>query len=273
MLVELLLLLGIAIIVPLALPLHPGMPDWAGPSAVVAAVPVVLAYLMGRSDLSTVLVAPWIAVSVALLVAAIRHWSAEPTLLGVVWVGASAYLVVGASWVLFDRADMVVAGFGQPFVLLTAVHFHFAGFLTAVIVGCLWRHRPRDRWAAAAAIVAVASPPIIAVGFTWFGWLQVGGAVLLTLAVWVTAGVILARVTRDVDRASAWLLGVSAVSVIIPMILAVQWAIGQNLGTPALSIPGMARTHGVLNAIGFCLLGVLGWRRVDGPLDRARPVG
>jgi hypothetical protein len=272
MLVDLLLLLGITVIVPLALPLHPGMPDWAAPSAVMAAVPVVLAYIIGRGEVSTALVVPWVAVSAVLLVAAVRHWLTGPTLRGLVWVGGNAYLVVGTSWLLFDRATMAVAGFGQPFVLLTAVHFHYAGFLTAVLVGCLWRHRPHDRWAAAAAIGAIASPPIVAVGFTWVGWLQVVGAILMTLAVWVAAGVMLARVVRDVDRASAWLLGLSAVSVIVPMILAVQWAVGQNLGTPALSIPDMARTHGVLNAVGFCLLGVLGWRRVHGPLDRVRAV-
>lgn len=272
MLVDLLLLLGIAVIVPLALPLHPGMPDWAAPSAVIAAAPVVLAHLIGRGEVSAVLVAPWLALSTVLFIAAVRHWLAGPSLRGLVWAGASAYLVVGACWLLFDRASMVVAGFGQPFVLLTAVHFHFAGFLADVLVGCLWRHRPGDRWAAAAALGTVASPPIVAVGFTWFGWLQVLGAVLMTLAVWVAAGVILTRVIGGVDRASAWLLGASAISVIVPMVMAVQWAVGQNLGTPSLSIPDMARTHGVLNVVGFCLLGVLGWRRVHGPLDPRRRV-
>ena len=31
-------------------------------------------------------------------------------------------------------------------------------------------------------------------------------------------------------------------------------------GEPALSIPDMARTHGVVNAVGFTLLGLLGWQ-------------
>ncbi len=31
------------------------------------------------------------------------------------------------------------------------------------------------------------------------------------------------------------------------------------LGSEALTIPQMARTHGIFNAVGFCLPGLLGW--------------
>ena len=44
------------------------------------------------------------------------------------------------------------------------------------------------------------------------------------------------------------------------MMLAVQWAVGANYGTPALSIPAMVHVHGVANAVGFALFGVAGWR-------------
>jgi hypothetical protein len=63
-------------------------------------------------------------------------------------------------------------------------------------------------------------------------------------------------------RAAAVLLTVSSLSVALPMLLAIQWALGANLGTPALSIPAMTATHGAANALGFTLLGVLGWRLV-----------
>ncbi|MEX1163156.1 MAG: YndJ family transporter [Nitriliruptor sp.] len=115
--------------------------------------------------------------------------------------GAAGYLAVGAGWLLADRAGLEIAGFGAPFVQLTAIHFTFAGAVGTVLA-----------WQA------------------WQAW-------------------------------RAWRLGASAVSVVVPMLLAVQWAVGANLGTPALSIPVMAATHGAANAVGFCLLGVLGWRR------------
>jgi hypothetical protein len=31
------------------------------------------------------------------------------------------------------------------------------------------------------------------------------------------------------------------------------------MGSDALTIPEMAKTHGILNAVGFCLAGLLGW--------------
>jgi len=72
--------------------------------------------------------------------------------------------------------------------------------------------------------------------------------------------VTLRRIRRMADGAAAVLLTIAACSVLVGMVLAVQWALGSTLGTPALSIPAMAATHGVLNGLGFALCGVLGWR-------------
>jgi hypothetical protein len=44
------------------------------------------------------------------------------------------------------------------------------------------------------------------------------------------------------------------------MALAVAWAAGQHGDVPVLSIPDMARTHGVTNALAFTLCGLLGRR-------------
>jgi hypothetical protein len=163
---------------------------------------------------------------------------------------------------LADRAGYEPAGFGPPFVQLTAVHFAYAGFVATVLAGCAWARRPDDRLAATAAIAIGAAPPFVAIGFAVLGALQVVGAVLLTVGTYALAWVMLRHVVPTVRPLAAWALGASAASVLVTMLLAVQWAVGANLGTPALSIPQMAATHGVANAVGFALLGVLGWSRV-----------
>ncbi len=56
------------------------------------------------------------------------------------------------------------------------------------------------------------------------------------------------------------LLAASACAVVAPMLLAVDWALGQHVDIPSLSIPRMAATHGSLNALGFSCCGILGWR-------------
>ena len=146
---------------------------------------------------------------------------------------------------------------------LTAVHFTYAGFVTTVLAARAWHRRPRDRAAVTSVVATAAAPPVIAVGFAWVGVLQVVGALALTVGTWALAWTTLRRIVPEAPRPAAWCLGSSSVIVLVPMLLAVQWAVGANLGTPALTVPQMAATHGVANASGFCLLGVLGWRMLD----------
>jgi hypothetical protein len=67
---------------------------------------------------------------------------------------------------------------------------------------------------------------------------------------------------NDVGRA---LLVVSSVAPLVPMVLAVQWALAQHVSMPALSINAMASTHGLLNAVGFVMIGLAGWLLVVPP--------
>jgi hypothetical protein len=43
------------------------------------------------------------------------------------------------------------------------------------------------------------------------------------------------------------------------MVLAVEYSAGHVFGFPTLDIHAMALIHGDLNALGFSLLGLLGW--------------
>lgn len=129
------------------------------------------------------------------------------------------------------------------------------------------------RWAGAGALLTIASPPIVAIGFTTGAAIpQVSGAVLLTLGVWIVAGLTAAVVVpRTAGAGARGLLTVSAVAVAAPMVLAVFWAAGQHYDVPALDVPTMARIHGTLNAFGFSLAGLLGWLIRDSATSRGAP--
>ncbi|WP_052666345.1 YndJ family transporter [Nitriliruptor alkaliphilus] len=260
---------GVCVVAPAAVRLVPGSPRSGGPVAFACGVPAAVALVLDpHPAIGVPLVVPWVAASVVIvLVVAGRWWRGGRAGHGAVLVVACGYLAFGALWLLADRAAFEPAGFGPPFVRLTAVHFTYAGFVTTVLAACAWARQPDDRVASVAVITIVVAPPIIAVGFLTVGALQIVGAVLLTVGTYALAWVTLRHVVPTVPRSAAWLLGLSSVSVLVPMLLAVQWAVGTNLGTPALSIPHMAATHGVANAVGFALLGVLGWRLVP----RERP--
>ncbi len=59
------------------------------------------------------------------------------------------------------------------------------------------------------------------------------------------------------SRTARGFLRVSAVAVIAGMVLAAE--LGDAFGKDWLLIPRMASTHGLLNGLGFVLLGLLGW--------------
>jgi hypothetical protein len=44
------------------------------------------------------------------------------------------------------------------------------------------------------------------------------------------------------------------------MVLAVFWATARYYDVAALSIPDMANIHGTMNAFGFVVCGLVGWR-------------
>jgi hypothetical protein len=115
------------------------------------------------------------------------------------------------------------------------------------------------RWAVVCTAVA---PPIVALGFvTEEAVPQVGGAVLLTVGVWLTAaGELREALGRHGPRVRRLLLAVSGIAIWAPMVLAVAWAAGQHWDVPFLSIPDMARLHGLPNALGFVVAGLLARR-------------
>ena len=182
---------------------------------------------------------------------------------------ASGYAVVAATSLFASRAGLELFGIGEPIVELTAVHYTYAGVGALVLAGAAAREAEASGRGRRLALVVVAAtavaPPLVAAGFTTrAGVLQVGGAVLMTVGVWSTAALQLrAAPSRGWSPAGA-LLAVSGLSIWITMILAVAWAAGQHWNVPALSIHDMARTHGVTNAVAFCLAGLTA-RRLDAP--------
>jgi hypothetical protein len=265
-LIDVLLVLAPLVIVPVGLVVA-GRPD--GRTATLlrlaAAAITVPALLADRGGPAGALALPWLGVAVSLALPPAITWLRRPDLhpAALARLASPAYLVVGATWLVASRLGLEPVGIGEPTVELTAVHFHFAGFAAALLAARTHEVAARitPRWAAAGTLLTIISPPIVAVGFTTGSApAQIGGAVLLSVGVWIVAALTLAAVVPLTGDAGAKvLLGASALSVGAPMVLAVFWAAGQHYDVPALDVPAMARIHGSLNAFGFSLAGLLGW--------------
>ncbi|MGX6603346.1 YndJ family protein [Micromonosporaceae bacterium Da 78-11] len=183
------------------------------------------------------------------------------------WPGEVALLMalvspaVAASALVAERAGHRLFGFTLGVLTLTVAHFHFAGFAAALIAGLHRRIAP-GRAADAAALTVPAGTLLVLLGYFTGEFVELAGALVLTAGMW-TMGWLTWRHARAgvVGRLTAALLGTSAVILVASMALALTWALGEATGLPHPSPAWMAATHGVANALGFAVCGLVGWRR------------
>lgn len=268
-----LFLVGPLLIVPLGMRLIPslgdGLPDdimrGVRRVALPAGLLLALAFALPTGPWAAALAVPWLlAAGLAALAAGIaalrtirQGRGRRPGPEYAVWA-ALAFLVVGAGNAVADRAGVQPFGFSPTIVLLTAVHFTFAGFaLTLVgVLADLARPSRHHVWAFGALIVGI---PITAVGFlgialaAWLGAMSVAlGGFGIGLAVFRAAGVLRTGGARALAR-------LAGLTLLVSMPLAAVYAMGAWLGIAWLDLPTMARTHGFLNVVGFAIPAMVAW--------------
>jgi len=174
------------------------------------------------------------------------------------------YLPVGAGWLVSSRLGVAPLGFGEPIVLLTAVHFHFAGFAAAVFAAATLRAaRAVGRLGRAVELVVVfgivAGPALVAAGFLTTTAVSLGATSILATCLGLLAALTWICVPRLEAGLFRALLVLSSTSIVASMLLAVVYAWGEFTERAALDIPHMVRLHGALNALGFAVCGLLAW--------------
>lgn len=227
---------------------------------------------LGPGPIATLLVVPAVVVADWSILDHLRRAGVRDigSLLGLARSLDAATYVLAPTWAAVAVVSLLASvvkvklfGIGEPIVRLTTVHYLYAGVGTLTIA---WRLRRAgdigDRLATLAVAASAAAPLIVAAGFVLGQPLpQIGGAALMTIGVWSSAVVLFASVRRSTDT-SDWLLRSAAgLTPWVPMVLALAWATAQHVaGTPAFSVPDMARFHGLANGIGFVFLGLLATR-------------
>jgi hypothetical protein len=184
----------------------------------------------------------------------------------------------GAVWMLAWLGDFPLLGFQGLWVLLTAIHFHFAGFGCLLITGLLgrllWAHRtsaPRAwRLHPAVAVGLMGAFPLLAAGIAGHRALEVLGVALYVLLLPLLAGLLLVGAARvDSGGVGRGLLVGAGLALLASTTFAGLW----GLFRPSLvALPTMLRFHGTLNAVGFVGLGLLGLHLLR-PVSRANVAG
>jgi YndJ-like protein len=270
--IELLLLFAPLVIVPLGLeltrmlgnPTAPALDPVLRLSQVVATIGVCMAMLLPPGHSTAFLSALWFVYCGLLAGSRIVRWqSRKPTLSSLMLDLAHADLALGAAWLVISRAGLRPMGFQEPIILLTAVHFHYSGFGTAIIAAATlqwFQKRSRQlRFLRLLLLCVVLLPFAVAAGFVFSPVLRFAAAMALASCVTVL-GVILLGVAPDLRNVHARLhLRLAACAMTAALALSGAYALSEYFGKGWITVPLMANTHGVLNSLGFVLLALLAW--------------
>ena len=285
-LIDKILLLGVLVIVPLGMSLVATL-DQSGKQVLLyrlalraqpfGAAAAVASFFVEQGTRSALLGALWLVVTALIGLFGLWRLLFRGLLTAdeICIVAGLIYLLVGGMWLVMSRLGMQPLGFGDTIVLLTAVHFHFAGFAAPILAGLAGRII-NGRGAARqlfqfAAVGIIAGTPIVATGITFSPLVAFIGAIVISLGLFLLAIVVLVWVIRSVGSLPAQLLlGVSAGSSAFGMVLACLYAYSLVTKTLIIDIPHMAMTHGVVNAFGFALCGLLAWSLVPLELRSSR---
>lgn len=262
---------GMLVIVPLALSLVPienerGFYRVAVLVQPVAAVPAIASFFFPAGLLAASLSSAWLILSILIALFGLTRFKSR----GLYPVAESSvdaglvYLTVAGGWLVVYRFGIQPLGYGETIILLTVVHFHFAGLGAPIIAGLsgrvlATRNYPR-RMFGVCVFAIVGAMPLVAAGITFSPWLGFVGTLLiaigLVLLVLLTFGWVIPAVAPLTGRV---LLAIGALSTCGAMVLASLYAYSLATKTLIIDIPTMALTHGLLNAFGFVTCTLLAW--------------
>jgi hypothetical protein len=184
------------------------------------------------------------------------------------FAAGEAYLIVGGTWFVASRLGLQPMGFQEPIVLLTAVHFHFAGFLSAVFAGLTYERLRETRWKKplrAALASVVVGPGLLGLAFLVGPKLKLAAVMLIVLGQFgLVTGMVRVAVGTE-NRVGRTMLLFSGGCVATGMVLAATWALGEYPLQSFVDLAHMEWYHGVLNALGFGVCGLIGWANAGGP--------
>jgi len=230
----------------------------------VAAAALLAAVLLPRGPGAAALAIPWLSLTAMLAFAAadrLRRRGPAPLAETAVDAGL-VYAVVGAG-ALVGHLLGISLWFRPVIVHLTAVHFHYAGFVLPLVVGLTGRalHPDPGPLYRVVAAVAVVGPAIIAVGIAASPAIEVVAVAGFTVAVAAFGVLVAVRVAPERSRLQGLALAVSGLLLPVSMALALGYALATaGIADVGLPIGRMVALHGSVNAFGFALVATVGWR-------------
>ncbi len=268
--IETLLLGGPLLVVPLGRRVHQWSDRWHGVILAGAGCGAAAVIVRGTSEssvtLAVILGACWLAIAFAFAVQSSLRWFrigwTRFRIDELLRAAGPVFLTVGAWWLMeaCRRADFME--FAPTLVLLTAVHFHMAGFGACTVAlarvndvgggdGATSSARlDSARLVSVAGWLILAATPITALGHLFWGGFEFLGSVVMTAGVW-TLSLVCWRLSQTSTNPRRWLLRVGAIAPFTSMLLAMQYGLGRVVPIAQIPYDTIALVHGSLNLLGF----------------------
>jgi hypothetical protein len=269
--VELLVVLAALVLIPIVLQ-RTGMVERQREQIAVALAgwALLAAYTLQPGLLAALLSLPWLLVSILTLGKALQNFLLSTRdYAEIALFSAYLFFPVGTIAAFSDRLSWMPLGFSPIIILLTAAHFHYAGFLLPWIAAQVLQHTKARVAAQVLSLLIVSGIPAVALGITLtqFGapaWIETAAATIMAsggmvLAVWHIG---LAFEKNNPLPRRIGQLGIAG-CLFLGMTLALLYGWRTYFPLPFLSIPWMYALHGSVNTLGVGVLGVWVWSRVD----------
>jgi len=235
-----------------------------------AATALAASFAFDQGSVAAILAAPWLVVTLLLAAAGARRLVGNGFRFDSTTAEAAAllFIPVGGGWAIISRAGLRPQDFSHAIVLLTAVHFHYAGFLLPLIASCVTRRLQDQSGAQSPARIdaimllgIVLGVPAVGVGISLSPHVEICAAIAVALASVTLSIRQMQAALKNGDATQVTLALVSSLSLMAAMGLAGTYAVGEFSGRRWLEIPTMIRTHGAFNAFGFAACGIAAWSR------------
>ena len=177
---------------------------------------------------------------------------------------ASFFVVIGGIWFVAARVDYKLFQFTEPFLTLTAIHFHYTAFLALTLIGLVSRLIPDEQFQ----IIEnrfkliiwgiIISIPLVAAGITFSPLLELTATIFLAILLFTYSITILLKVNRlIIPNYSKVFLVISSLSLWVSMPLAILYSFNIYNSKFNISTTTMVLFHGITNSVGFVMFGYL----------------
>jgi hypothetical protein len=231
-----------------------------------AAVLLSVSFLFFQGNTAALLAVPWFIITLIVTAKGIETIDnqilANPGRMAT--SAACLFLPIGGAWALADRFGYQPLGFDPAIVLLTSVHFHYAGFFFPMLIGKAQERFPHFvlKIACYLSVIAV---PLTAGGITvsqlWKNFIPeaIAGA-SVAIAGWCAAiGYAKILINNRLPPFAKLAWSACTLALLFSMTLALFYALRPWLPLDWLNLPWMRAWHGTANAILVTGGGLLGW--------------